>query len=465
MSKTFCPLPWVFQSVRTNGDLRICCQADQSESKGILRKENGSAFNAGKDSLTEAMNASILKQTRLDMLAGKDPEPCLRCKREDESGVRSNRVFEIGKCKREFGFDFSQAKKITAEDGSIKINENPLPYYQFDFGNLCNLKCRMCGPMSSTSWYQDYIRINNDSHKFKDAHGTVTIIKKEKGGYTTKNKDYDWIYSDSFWKQIKLQAPHIKRITAVGGEPLLIERHYELLETIIKYGQSDKVEIHYNTNFTVIPEKAISLWKNFRTVGLCLSLDAWGDLNNYIRYPSRFEKVEKNLDKLDKIGSDRLRLYLEVTVQAYNILHLPELLKWKLKKRFKNISNDFNYPPISHHALHDPIFLNVKVLPPMYKKRVEKKFSEFMLWLENWCEEEMPAWKSEKLKIKTQEFLNGYINYMNSEDLSHLIPQFWNYTSRLDKVRKERMRDVLPELYEDIFAWSDLNESKLSGNS
>ena len=119
MSKTFCPLPWIFQAVRSNGDLRLCAQSNAGEGRGLLKKEDGSIYNAGKDSLKLARNSRTLKQTRLDMLKGKNPPSCLRCEREDKSGVVSRRQIEKELWKKVFSVD--KARKLTKKDGSINI--------------------------------------------------------------------------------------------------------------------------------------------------------------------------------------------------------------------------------------------------------------------------------------------------------------------------------------------------------
>lgn len=458
MSKTFCPLPWIYQAVRNNGDIRLCCQANSSKSKGLLRKKDGSIFNASNDNLEESRNADLIKQTRLDMLSGKHPEPCIRCQSEESSGVRSRRNYENSMW--EDTFNFKNAQRLTSEEGSIDTNEVPLIYYDIRLGNLCNLKCRMCGPTDSDSWYKDTVKVWG-STEFQDSHGKVKLVKKSNGGYRTENGDYDWIASESFWDQLKLNAPHIRHLHTVGGEPLLIEKQYELLETIIKYGSPKKVIIEYNTNLTVLPQRAIDLWKEFKNVRLGVSLDGYGEINDYIRYPSRFEKIEKNLDQIDA-AEGNFHVWIATTVQAYNILHLPDFIKWNLKKEFKRVNKAYDLFFLTAHPLHNPKFLNVQILPSAYKKRVEKKFNEFSYWLEEWCSEKnLSGEKSEVLKNKANKLLSGYVNYMNSKDLSHLIPKFLEYTSKLDAIRNEKMKDVLPELYEDTRAWSDLHKEEV----
>ena len=443
MSKTWCPIPWIFQAVRNNGDLRVCCQANIAKSKGTLKKEGGGVFNARFDNLKEARNSPTLKKIRLEMLEGKNPETCIRCEREDATGVVSRRNYETKIWKEHF--DINKARELTNPDGSIDPEKLPLTYYDLRFGNLCNLKCRMCGPTDSNAWYSDQVKVWGP--EFSDSHGRVRLVKKGNHGYQTENQDYDWVCSENFWRQIKSNAPHIRHIHTVGGEPLLIDKHYELLEAVIKYGNPGDVTIEYNTNLTILPKKAVKIWKEFKNVKIGASIDGFGKINDYIRYPSRWEKIEGHLDLLDK-ATGNFNLWIATTVQVYNILHLPDLIKWRLEKKFKRVNNAKIRPLLTTHLLHNPDFLNIKLLPQSYKKLVEDKFNSFYPWLRDWSyKNNLPEYKTEHLDKKARELLGGYVKYMNSEDWSHLIPKFFQYTNKLDEIRGEKISDVVPELY------------------
>ncbi|MCZ0932321.1 MAG: twitch domain-containing radical SAM protein, partial [Oligoflexia bacterium] len=429
MSKTFCPLPWIFQAVRNNGDVRLCAQSNASEGRGLLKKEDGSVYNAGRDNLESSRNSITLKQTRLDMLKGKNPSTCLRCEREDKAGVISRRQIEKELWKKVFSLD--KARKLTKKDGAISPAEVPLIYYDLRLGNHCNLKCRMCGPADSDAWYSDHVKVWG-GNSFKDSHGQVELLQKKNGVYYTKNQDYDWHSSPSFWRQIKANAGNIKQLHTVGGEPFLIEKHWELLQSIIDSGTADQAVIEYNTNLTVIPKKMRELWKRFKLIKIGVSIDGKGELNDYIRPPSRFENVEKNLDQLHQ-SCNNLLIWINTTVQVYNILRLTDLIQWRLKKYSLNINED---NVINFHALHNPNFLNVKILPQSYKRKVEERLSQFLSSLKENLQDYTQE-SSKKITFSLNKSLKSYICYMNSEDWSHLIPKFWRYTKKLDEFRSQ----------------------------
>ena len=447
MSKTFCPLPWIFQAVRNNGDLRLCAQSNAGVGRGLLKKEDGSIYNAGRDSLKLARNSITLKQTRLDMLKGKNPSACLRCEKEDKAGIISRRKIENELWKEVFSID--RARKLTKKDGSINTRELPLIYYDLRLGNHCNLKCRMCGPTDSSAWYSDHLKVWG-GRSFKDSHGQVELVQKKNGTYYTKNQDYEWHLSLSFWRQIKANAKNIRQLHTVGGEPFLIEKHWELLQSIIDSGTANQTIIEYNTNLTLVPKKMMELWKHFELIKIGVSIDAVGELNNYIRYPSRFENIESNLEQLS-LSCNNLLIWINTTVQAYNVFHLTDLIQWKLKQKSLTLNKD---NVINFHALHNPNFLNIKILPKSYKMKVEEKFNQFLFSLtENLEQAGYTKPISKKITFSLNKNLKSYINYMNSEDWSHLIPKFWYYTKKLDEIRKQKLQSAIPELFESISNW------------
>ncbi len=454
----WCPLPWIFQAVRNNGDVRVCCQANASESKGILRKNDGSVYNVKHDNLNEARNAPLIKELRLAMLENRKHPVCIRCHQEDSSGIRSRRVYEKENWS-EF-FDIKFARKSTAPDGSIDPAIVKSVYYDIRLGNHCNLKCRMCGPTDSSAWYSDQVQVWGPS--YKDSHGKVDLVKNDRGTWAPRNNDYAWIDSPNFWLQIEQNIPNIRHIHTVGGEPLLIDKHFDLLEKCIASDAAKNITIEYNSNITVIPDRAWAIWSKFRSVNIGISLDGYGKVNDYIRYPSKWSKIEANIDRLDSAPGN-FRVWLSTTVQAYNILHLPELLKWRLSKKFKRVNNFQTQPLITTHPLHNPKHLSVKMLPKEYKLFVDERFDFFLHWLTEWLpNQSFNKDEQNNLLIRSKKLLSSYQDFMHSEDWSSQIPQFWSYTKKLDQIRSQSFRSVFPELNSAIANYiSEMNQAEL----
>ena len=436
----YCPIPWMFQAVRNNGDVRICCQANVTKNQGVVRKEDGSSYNAGKDDMDEARNAELMKIVRKNMLEGKWSTECGRCKKEEDAGLRSRRQYE-----QEWGFKLEDAIRITEQDGTIKTNDTPLVYYDLRFGNLCNLKCRMCGPTDSHSWYEDWLELHG-GEGFQDTHGYVKLKKNSKGRLSTN--DYEWHNSESFWKNIEKNIPNMEHVYMAGGEPLMIERHYDFLQKCVELGRADKMILEYNTNMTNLQPRVLKLWEKFKIVRIGASIDGMGEVIEYQRHPARWKTILKNLQTIDGLGKN-VQAWLACTVTTLNVFHMPDFMKWKIKESgFKKINSGKKLPILTIHVAHSPSHACIKSLPLEMKQLVREKYDKFKDWL---IQENLdPKIEQAALKI-----INSIVDFMMSEDTSSKWGWFKEYTRQLDKLRNQNIIDVVPE-YEPYFTGRNL---------
>jgi organic radical activating enzyme len=437
MNDTFCPIPWLFQAVRNNGDIRICCQANITENQGVVRHKDGSPYNVVRDEMKEALNASLMKEVRINMLKGQWSRECERCRQEEESGLNSRRQYELSNWK----LDIEQAKKITSDDGSLL--EISTKYYDLRFGNLCNLACRMCGPTDSHTWYEQWTEYHG-SNKFRDTHGIVELERNEKGRLTTT--DYDWHSSENFWNQIESNIENIEHVYMAGGEPMMIERHYEFLEKCIQSGHSLKIILEYNTNMTNLPNRVLEMWKSFKQVRVGASIDGIEKVLEYQRWPIKWDQAYKNLRKLDEYAQQYSNVipWLACTVTAYNVWHIPEFIEWKIKNSgFKKINSTKKKPIITHHIAHGPKRTNIRILPAEMKKDIEFYYNNFM---EEFFRDGLP----DEIKLNTKKILESILNYMFKEDYSDSLPEFVRFTKYLDQRRNQNIIDIAPT-YSYIF--------------
>jgi sulfatase maturation enzyme AslB (radical SAM superfamily) len=435
MSNTFCPIPWIFQAVRNNGDVRICCQANVTKNQGVVRHEDGTSYNAGKHDMTEARTADFMNVVRKNMLEGRWSDECGRCKNEEDAGLNSRRQYE-----QHWNFKYEDALKVTNPDGSINPKDVPLVYYDLRFGNLCNLKCRMCGPTDSHSWYEDWLQVYGGDG-FQDTHGYVKLEKNAKGRLFTN--DYDWYNSNKFWDHIESNIPNMQQVYMAGGEPLMIERHYDFLQKCIDMGQAEKMSIEYNTNMTNLQPRVIKLWEHFKTVTVGASIDGYGDVNDYQRFPAKWPSVYKNLQVIDGLPSN-VKAWLACTVTNLNVFHIPEFMKWKLtESKFKKINSSKKNPILTIHVAHSPATACIQTLPLEMKHIVKEKYDACKDWL---ITEDLPDHVVQS-GIKT---INNIVNFMMKEDKSSKWSWFCEYTKQIDKLRNQNILDVVPE-YEPYF--------------
>ena len=438
MKDTFCPVPWVFQAIRSNGDIRVCCQSNVSKNKGILRKKDESPYNAGNDTLSDSRNSALMKNIRKNMLSGKWNPSCIRCFKEEKSNLTSRRKNEL-----QYSYiTLETAKKITSKEGSIDTEALPVLHYDLRFGNLCNLACRMCGPTDSSHWYKDWILLNG-TKVFYDTHGPVSLKQK---GEQFVTSSYNWHYKEKFWQQIQNNLPNIRHIYMAGGEPLMIKRHYDFIQCCIDQGHAKNIKLEYNTNCAKLPSLAVEKWKHFKRVYIGASIDGYGKYVEYQRHPVKWDTLHKNLKTLNNMPGN-IMTWIAYTITIYNILHFPDFMKWKLKSGLKNINNRKDKPIVTHHMAHEPQYLNIKALPEQLKKKAERKLNDFSLWVKN-------SRYPEHIIKSADKITGSVIDYMYAENF---YPAQWGdfleWTKKLDKIRGEDFLNIEPSFKDFYTHW------------
>lgn len=446
MNKKFCPVPWSYLALKNNGDFRVCCHANTSNEKGLLRKEDDSKFNIAEDTIQDARQSQLMNEVRLSMLNNVDHATCIRCDKEDQAGLNSRRQYE--KVRAEKVLTLEKAIEVTNSDGSIDLKRMPIRFMDLRFGNRCNLKCRMCGPTDSELWYDDHVNLWGEA-SFNEGGEQVNLIKNIKGKWTADTKKYHWIDEEHSWDQLKSNLSEVEYIYIVGGEPLLVTGHVEILKECIERGQASKMTLEYNTNLTLLPENVLELWKQFKVVRIGISIDGVKDVNDYIRSPSKWEQIEFNINKLLSFKADHnFEVWFSLTYQAYNAYHLVTVLEW-IKNEFV-LSERAGLKGISlkTHPLHRPEHLSVKILPVVNKQELAQIYLDYIeqLKLENNQNK-----KLDKFIKVTEKMLHSLIVFMNTEDLSIHLDTFLRFTKELDEMRSERIQNVIPEIGKLIY--------------
>jgi MoaA/NifB/PqqE/SkfB family radical SAM enzyme len=440
-SKTFCILPWIHFATRPNGDMRLCCSANASgagenHTVGLVKNERGQPANFGRETPMSAWNNEYMKDVRLTMLEGKIPASCSKCIAEESKGVASKRIWETGSW-MEDGIDVEELIKQTAEDGTVP---EKLVYLDLRLGHTCNLKCVMCSPHDSSQWVGDHKKVY-----------PLFQAKELKEQMAWNRKDFNnfWHENPDFWKEMYAQIPNLKQVYFAGGEPLMIREHKWFLEEIIRQGYADKILIRYNTNGLLVDDEIIELWKQFKKVKIGFSIDAIGDRNYYIRYPSDWATIEKNLYKLDNTPAN-IQVSIATAIQILNIKHLADFAKWKITQNFKKINLENTVGGIqagggifNMHLLYIPTFLSIRLLSELDKEEVRKSFAELASWLyENYRQDE-DFWKINPYGWKRWQ---AVLDFMDAEDHSSQLPAFKEYIEKLETLRGTDFIKTFPEL-------------------
>mgnify|MGYP001331906943 FL=1 len=458
MNETLCPVPWMSTSLRANGDIRVCCQAQHGPTGGILRDENGKEYNARNADLQMVRNSDLSKEIRKYMMEGRWHPECVRCQTEVESGMNARIEYENKIWIERGEFSWEDLLSKTSADGTIKEDEINCSFYDVRFGNLCNLKCRMCGPTDSSMWYEDQVKLWQDS--YKDSHGRVKLIKNDKGKYEPEEDLYNWHTSDHYWVQMDDNIEQIRKLYIVGGEPLMIDRHYEFLQKCVDQGHAKNIIVEYNTNLTNIPQRAWDVWKHFKQVNIGASIDGVGDINYYMRPPSRFDKIYENLIKVSQ-AEGNFKVWIAATINVFNVLHFPEFMEWILLNKIPRVNDDDWRPIITPHPLHGPKFYNIRMLPLWAKDHIKQKYEDYKPRLLKIIDEsDFTEQRKASSRKEAVALLDQYVKYMYAKDFSEHLPQFWHATRKLDKIRNHNIETYIPELYELLKDTEVVSESK-----
>jgi len=284
-----------------------------------------------------------------------------------------------------------------------------------------------------------------------------TMGWKDKG--STNGSSYNWHKNNPvFWEQFNEQIPHMSQLYFAGGESLIIDEHYTILEQAIKNGHAGNLELRYNSNGVEWREDLFDLWKEFKLVRFHYSVDDIGARNEYIRYPSKWDRTKDVFHILDERTSDNVEVTVACAVQALNIYYIPDFIRWKLTQGFRKINMwPFGAGGINYHFVYHPPHLNVKSLPPWFKDEVERKYEEFIPWWEENWQLGVPSWHQGKVDYDTWrgasygvDRLRGMVNFMKSEDWSQRMPEMKEYIELIDRTRDLKFAEVFPEM-KDIF--------------
>jgi len=284
MKNNYCTLPFNSISIGTTGNIRPCCNTHAPFDNYKIKNIN----------YEHIINTKDIVKLRKQFLKGETPSACTRCWKMESVGNKSFR--QVANNDKFYGLETNppQRKNITIDD---------IKYINLELGNICNLGCRMCNPTSSSLVAKHLTQLGEYS---KD----IEI------GFDRESKD----------KIIKLfeDAINLSRVYMIGGEPLYNDFHDEILEVLLRHPNKENICIHYNTNLQGTKfDKYLEAWKQFKLIDMQVSIDGSNDCYEYIRWPGKWNKLVKNLEKI--IGIPNFKVGAAITVQALNAHNLPDL--------------------------------------------------------------------------------------------------------------------------------------------
>ena len=338
------------------------------------------------------------------MLAGETVPGCVQCQQLESYGKESKRIIT----NRRFSDRLEQTEVI------VKPN---IEYFDLRFGNLCNLKCRSCMPLNSSQLDKQVLE-HPELKKFYDI-----------SGYNIN----DWYETAIFDNNVFSNLENIRLLYITGGEPTLIKKNFELLEKLINEGYSKNISLLLNSNLTNDKTTFFDLISQFKNVTFFASVDGYGPVQEYLRYPSNWEQIDKNINKLVDRQADNIKLQIVPVVQIGNIGNITELFEYA--ESF-NRNAEKLVVEIFLNILEYPLYLNLLYLPIEYKIKCWEKIDN---WVKNSCKYQPELFHSQLETLKNKCFSNT--------DYQKTLNTFFEFNELLDTIQHDKLININPELY------------------
>jgi MoaA/NifB/PqqE/SkfB family radical SAM enzyme len=411
-SKTFCMHPFTGLATREDGAVKVCCR---SHPIGFIQK----------NTLEQIWNNDTMRRIRTQVLSGERPPECAPCFALEDQGVESLRQRHINGVIPEARINlYPKALAELHPEMTMPFN---FPTMEIKLNNLCNLKCRMCNPMDSTSW-NDWQEV--EEHYEKEDNFLVKKIID----LNLKNRPFldSFVDTPNWWTSFEKLLPHFRRVEFAGGEPLMDPTHYKILDMLAPYG--DNIEIKYATNLTMLGKSDRTVWQywpKFKSVAVNVSIDGIGSSYEYIRGNASWSELINNIKQIQTIPNVS-RIVGAVAVQVSNILILDKMIEYFLDDLgIVFYTNMVNYPKV----------LSPQVLPKYLKILAIERLQNVM--------QRVPDFKYVKenpiLLDITLGQITGVINFLEANDQSELWEECVDFNKKLDATRQQSFVANTPE--------------------
>jgi len=370
--KHYCAMPFNHVNIATNGDYQVCC---------IHPVPAEHRKNINHVSLDEWLQNPYLNEVR-SAFAQDQPHPgCQSCWQQEATGAQSLRQVQA-----------NEYKIIGA-----KPQKSKLLNVECAVGNLCNLSCVMCNEQNSSA---------------------ILAENRQLGIAIADQRDFSW--SESAFENLQHMLDCGPRVVNLrGGEPMYNKRILQLIENF----PSDRLNntlLHLTTNATTWTPQWQQALSKFKAVRMMLSIDAVGDLAEYIRYPCKFDQVEHNIKQI--IECANVKPVIHTTVQNLNVMHVGAVIAWA---RHMNI-------PLILSMLIQPDHLEITNLPPVLKQQAIDHLTQVL---------------TQDLDADTQSEITAYKTALESSLQQPFDQPRWqrfvDNISRRDSVRGNSHRDFL----------------------
>jgi MoaA/NifB/PqqE/SkfB family radical SAM enzyme len=390
--ETVCAQPWISLDINVKGQFRPCCFYTE-----VFNDNNGVPFHVKKNTLKEVYHSDAMKTLRQDFLNGNKPTGCDRCWREEEDKTVSKRQLLKHRIPESYDADWE------VEDvKNVKL-------FSLAFGNVCNLKCRICNAAHSSRIAEEAIRLDKGIID-KKLHPAYKVIQQGK-----------WVQDDSpiVWEELEDPDSGILYFDFSGGEPMLSNRHFEFIAELVRNGRSKDISVHYNTNGTIFPKKYAHLFSKFKRMEIAISIDNLAERFDYERSGANWSEVKENVKKYLDIQGGPVEIALHLAISIQNVYYLPEIFNWIATQNFTSVHCSTLYYPNS---------LNISNVTKDARDLILQRLMKYNAPTDH-----------------LQSFIDSTIVILNDAPLSNGV-EFCRYMKKLDSARNESFAELYPEV-------------------
>ena len=401
---TICAVPRMHLAFEPSGKVIPCC---------LTSTHNYFAGDLNTQSIEEIWNGDNMKSLRKDMIEGIEPAICNKCFDQEKVNGKSGRQNHA----REFPEVLKEIPNITKPDGTCTTMK--LKYWDFRFSNLCNYKCRSCGPRYSSTWVPDAKKLGWIGEQ--DKVWNIASVND------LNNFDF-----------LKEQIQYVEKIYFAGGEPLMMPEHWQILDLLVENKRFD-VNIRYNTNCSILTyrgKNALDYWRQWQPgkIEIWPSIDETGERAELIRAGTVWPKVVENLRAISAL--DNIVIRPGMTIGAWNVFRLPEIIEELIDIGVIRSNNKYG---IKHNnfyinMLMEPTHYHVRILPDDYKQEIITKLKNFIVDYDA------------KYKTDLSDIFSYILHELTTPFDIGAAQRFVVITKQLDEIRNENTYVTIPEM-------------------
>nr|WP_298363939.1 twitch domain-containing radical SAM protein [Azospirillum sp.] len=414
---SLCALPWVHLNISPDGDTTLCCQT------GIqLRADDGRPLNVQTHTLEAIWHSTAFKDVRRRMLAGERLEHCTACYRNERNGWGSYRQVANRQWLQEPN-DSSEIGDIRLSIAELGLEQPEAPrYFDLRIGNLCNLKCVNCRSLYSSQIERDPVQSKwNESYFIRQKHRFAAID--------------EWYNAPEILEEIKGLSDNVVEIQLAGGEPTLNRILMGWLEWLCAEGKAAGIDVGLVTNLTNVSDRFYALLPHFRRIDVKISLDGYGAVYEYNRFPGKWSAIERNIARLTGLKANYAVTIFPV-MNVYNMLTLVDLFEWADRYGF----------PVSPSLVRSSDHVDCRLLPPAARQEARRRFDSYLARRQEQVGSETPGLVDLARQVDLA-LAEIEANDFTPQERAAKVRDFMEFTNDIDRHRGTSFRNTCPDTW------------------